>query len=108
MALTKAKEHYPHIAFDKHDVPIIQDTTMKVIDLVTEKLAYGWSPEEIHFQHPYLTIAKVHAALTYYWDHVSEFDKDLGERMKKIDAIQASINKNQSPVRNKLKAKGIL
>ncbi|OGQ79996.1 MAG: hypothetical protein A2289_01440 [Deltaproteobacteria bacterium RIFOXYA12_FULL_58_15] len=42
---------------------------MKVIVLVLEKSAYGWSPEELHFQHPYLTMGQIYSALSYYWDH---------------------------------------
>ena len=47
---------YAHIALDDRGVPIIAGTTMKVIELVIERMAYGWSPEELHFQHPYLSL----------------------------------------------------
>ena len=40
---------------------------MKVTEVVLDKIAYGWSPEEIHFQHPHLSLAQIHAALTYYY-----------------------------------------
>ena len=43
---------YPHIALDESGRPVIAGTTLKVIELVVEKLAYGWSPEELHLQHP--------------------------------------------------------
>ncbi len=35
---------------------------MKVIEIVLEKIAYGWSPEELHFQHPYLTLGQIYSA----------------------------------------------
>ncbi|MBF0328235.1 MAG: DUF433 domain-containing protein [Nitrospirae bacterium] len=35
---------------------------MKVVELVVEKIAYGWSPEELHFQHPYLTLGQIYSA----------------------------------------------
>jgi hypothetical protein len=37
---------------------------------VLDKLAYGWSPEEIHFQHPALSLAQIHAALSYYYENL--------------------------------------
>jgi len=38
-------------------------TTLKVVELVLEQMAYGWSPEELHFQHPYLTLGQIYSAL---------------------------------------------
>jgi len=39
---------YKHIMFDEAQVPIIAGTNMKVVELVLEKTAYGWSAEELH------------------------------------------------------------
>jgi uncharacterized protein (DUF433 family) len=47
---------YRHIEINPNGVATISGTTMKVVELVTAQKAYGWSPEEIHFQHPYLTL----------------------------------------------------
>jgi hypothetical protein len=38
------------------------------------KQAHGSSPEEISFQHPHLSLAQIHAALSYYYDHQQEID----------------------------------
>jgi uncharacterized protein (DUF433 family) len=56
MALTGTE--YKHIALDDRKVPLIAGTTMKVIELVTGQIAHGWSPEELQFQHPYLTMSQ--------------------------------------------------
>jgi len=37
----------------------------------------GKSPDEIAAEHPGLTLADVHAALTYYYDHREEIDADI-------------------------------
>ena len=55
-----------HIEIDERGVAWITGANTKVIEVVLDKLAYGWSPEEIHFQHPGLSLAQIHAALTYY------------------------------------------
>ena len=31
--------------------------------------AYGWDAGEAHAQHPSLTLAQIHSALAYYYDH---------------------------------------
>lgn len=51
---------------DKKGNYIIEGTTMKVEELVAEKIAYGWSPEEIFIQHPYLTMSQIYSALAFY------------------------------------------
>ena len=42
-----------------------------------EDIAHGWSPEEIHFQHAHLSLAQIHAALGYYYDHKDELDAQV-------------------------------
>jgi len=85
MSLTSIETKYEHIVLDEKDVPIIAGTSMKVIELVLEKSAYGWSPEEFHFQHPYLTLGEIHSALAYYWDHQKELDSDIENRLVTVE-----------------------
>jgi len=71
---------YEHVLLDSKGVPMIVGTTMKVIELVMAQMAHGWSPEELLFQHPYLTLGQIHSALAYYWDHKDELDEDIESR----------------------------
>jgi uncharacterized protein (DUF433 family) len=64
--VTMPKTATAHIHLDARGVAWIDETNIKVIEVVLDKLAYGWSPEEIHFQHPDLSMAQIHAALSYY------------------------------------------
>lgn len=107
MAL-EAKSEYPHIILDENETPMVQGTSMKVIDLVVEKLAYGWSPEELHFQHPYLPLGQIHASLAYYWDHAEQFDKEIAERLKKVEELRDEANRRESPLVARLKGKDLL
>lgn len=52
-----------HVQIDARGVAWIDETNVKVIEVVLDRLAHGWSPEEIHFQHPHLCLAQIHAAL---------------------------------------------
>jgi uncharacterized protein (DUF433 family) len=82
---------YEHIVLDESGVPLIGGTTMKVVELVAERLGYGWSPEELHFQHPHLSMAKIHSALAYYFDHQEEMDNDIERRLLEAEQIRKQI-----------------
>jgi len=79
---------YEHIVLNDAGVSLIAGTTMKVIELVLEHDAYGWSPEELHFQHPYLSLGQIHSALAYYWDHKDELDQDIARRRARVEEIR--------------------
>ncbi len=85
---------YEHITITENNTPIIENTTTKVVEIVLEMKAYGWSPEEIHFQHPYLSLGQIYSALAYYFDHVEEFERDISERLEKVEKIQTKIKTN--------------
>lgn len=97
---------YEHVILNEKEVPIIAGTNMKVIELVLEKTAYGWSAEELQFQHPYLTLGQIHSALAYYWDHKDELDRDIEQRLEFVDKLQRK--KQNSPLLSRLKAKGLI
>ncbi len=81
---------YEHITLTDEHIPMLSGTTIKVIELVAEHLAYGWSPAEIHFQHPHLTLGQIHSALAYYWDHQAELDEELERRWKQVEHLRSS------------------
>jgi uncharacterized protein (DUF433 family) len=97
---------YEHILLDELQVPTIAGTRMKVVELILDHLAYGWSPEELHFQHSYLTMGQVHSALAYYWDHRAELDRDIERRMQLVDQVQKTTP--PLPLVERLKAKGLI
>lgn len=101
-----SKTGYEHIVLNEEQVPMIAGTTMKVVELVLDHLAYGWSPEELHFQHPYLTMGQIHSALAFYWDHKAEIDQDIERRVQLI--AQAQQAAKPSSLVERLKAKGLI
>lgn len=66
-----------HIVMNAKGVPIIRGTRYKVMQIVMDVKAHGWSPEEIQFQHPDLTLGQIHSALAYYWDNRDAIEKDI-------------------------------
>jgi uncharacterized protein (DUF433 family) len=98
-----SETRYEHIILNEAHVPMIAGTTMKVIELVLDHLAYGWSPEELHFQHPHLTLGQIHSALAYYWDHKAELDQDIQHRLQIVDQLPQT--KSSTSLAERLKAR---
>ena len=104
--MTVAATRYEHIELNQAGVPTIAGTTMKIAELVVEQMAYGWSPEELHFQHPYLTLGQIHSALAYYWDHREEIDRDIEQRLARVDQVRQSAA--ASSLVTRLRSKGLI
>ena len=100
MATTMA----PHIRLDDRGVAWIDNTNTKVREVVLDKLAHDWTAEDMHREHPHLSLAQLHAALAYYYDHKAEVDAEIegGLRMADEKAKEAA----DSPIRKKLRAMG--
>lgn len=79
---------YEHIVLDEQGVPRIAGTNTKVIEVVLDKIAYGWSAEEMHNQHPYLSLGQIHSALAYYWDHQEALDADMQRRFEAVERLR--------------------
>jgi uncharacterized protein (DUF433 family) len=78
---------YEHVVLDDSRVPHIAGTTTKVVELVESQFAYGWSPEELAYQYPYLTLGQIYSALAYYWDHKEMLDQEIARRDASVDEI---------------------
>jgi uncharacterized protein (DUF433 family) len=68
---------YPHITLNPRGVPCLDGTRHRVIDLVADHVAHGYSAAQIVEQYPDLTPAQVYAALAYYYDHQDAMDAGL-------------------------------
>ena len=94
-----------HIRNDSQGVAWIDDTNIKVVEVVLDWLAYGWSPEETHFQHPGLSLAQIHAALAYYYDHQAELDASITSQEDEVRRLRREAG--ESPLVTRLKARGL-
>lgn len=92
----------PHIRLDERNVAWIDDTNIKVIEVALEKIAHGSSVEEIYEQHRgHLSIAQIHAALTWYYDHQATFDAEIAQQVH--DYEQSRQRTLDSPGRQRLR-----
>jgi len=97
---------YEHIRLDDKGIPHIDGTTIKVVELVMAQKAYGWSPEELHFQHPYLSMSQIHSALAYYWEHKETLDVDIEDRLNYAE--QSRQKAGDSPLAARLRKESLL
>jgi hypothetical protein len=79
---------------------------VRVAQIVTDYLAYGWSVNEMCRQHSYLSLAEAHAAMAYYFDHQEELDAEIRKEVQ--EAASALANAPHSPFMVRMKAKGLL
>lgn len=98
---------YEHIQLDATGVPFVAGTTLKVVELVMAQIAHGWSAEELHFQHPYLSLGQIHSALAYYWDHKEELDSDIERRWQWAEKARQE-TPGPSPLVTILRAQGLV
>lgn len=99
-----AETRYEHIVLNDRQEPVIAGTTMKVVELVLDYLAYGWSPAELHFQHPHLSLGQIHSALAYNWDHRADLDRDIERRLQTVNQLQQK--QPSTELAERLKARG--
>lgn len=107
---------YEHIGLNEQGAPVILQpgvppgAAIKVVELVAEKVAYGWSPEELHLQHPYLSLGQIHSALAYFYDHQEVLEADMARRTTQIEQhrIEQERDFGASPLKTRLKADGLI
>jgi uncharacterized protein (DUF433 family) len=81
-------EPITHIRRDERGRVWIADTNTKVIEVAMDHLAYGWDAEEIHAAHPHLSLAQIHAALSFYYDHKAELDAEMQRQMENYHRLR--------------------
>lgn len=104
--MSTVETRYGHVILNEKRVPIIAGTKIKVIQLILDKIAYGWSPEELQYQHSSLTLGQIYSALAYYSDHQEELDREIENQFKKVEKMRRSTK--SAPLIDRLKVKKLI
>ena len=78
----KSKANHPYIERRRgyrSGRAIIAGTNFPVSSVATYIVKQGMLPEELVRTFPHLTLAHVHDALSYYYDHQAEIDRSIAE-----------------------------
>jgi uncharacterized protein (DUF433 family) len=69
--------------------PVIAGTGLRVQDVAAHHIYRKYSPDELAYQLQ-ISLAQVHAALAYYFDHKDEIDAQIEEDDRLIRAAKES------------------
>ena len=98
---------YPHIVKENGTPARLEShPRTRVALIVMDYLARGLGPEDLVRHYPYLKLAEVHAAMTYYHDHTQEINAEIQAELDQLD--KEAKTTAPSPIRLKLKAQGLL
>lgn len=81
-------KNYPHITHNNHGIPHIDATRHRVVDIAADYIAHGYGAAQIVEQYSDLTLAQVHAAFAYYFDHQDEIDTALVESYRQTEQLR--------------------
>ncbi len=87
---------YGHIEVDERGVAWLPEARTRVREIVIDKVGLGHSPEEIQRQHPHLSLAQIHAALAYYYDHQREIDAEIEASWRRAEQMRAEAGPQRS------------
>ncbi len=93
-ALTTENTNHPFIVRNMdicNGSPIIDGTRTRVIDIAVEYEMLGHSPDEIISAHPYLSLSKVHDALSFYYENRNELDQRIEQDQEFITLLKKKI-----------------
>lgn len=73
-------------------MPRIAGTRIKVQHIAMEYDRLGMTPDEICNAHPGLTLAKVHAAISFYYSHKPDIDRAIHEDEEFADRLRQGLS----------------
>jgi uncharacterized protein (DUF433 family) len=82
--------------------PCIAGTRIRVQDVYVWHELQGLSADEIVSRFEHLTMADVYAALSYYWGHREEMQRQMRQETEFVEQMR---QKNTSPLKQKLAGK---
>lgn len=68
--------------------PRIEGTRIAVRTVVIATLLHGQTPEQLLQHYPHLSLAAIHDALSYYYDHREAMDREIAQH----EALDPSFN----------------
>ena len=66
---------------------------------IVRDLRSGFTPDRIHEEYPHLSLADIHAVLSFYYDHQADFDTRIEEENRFVAQMRAN---SKQPSREEL------
>ena len=71
--------------------PFIAGTRVRVQDIVSDHERHGMTAEEIAREFPHISLAQVHSALSFYFEHREEICSQMRDDANYVDSIRNGI-----------------
>jgi uncharacterized protein (DUF433 family) len=84
---------YAYVDLNADGVPFIEGTRIKVAQVAIDHVEGRWSAERIVRTYPPLTVAQVHSALAYYYDHRDEIDRYISEGSETAERLRPQLER---------------
>ena len=100
MTKNALKLRHPHIVSRKGycgGSPVIAGTKFPVRSVVNYVLRQGMAPEELAAEFRHLTLAQIHDALSYYYDHQGEVERDIAANTESSVRSRSGVERGHSP-----------
>lgn len=81
----------------------ISGANTKVIEVALDWIAYRWDAETINREHSHLSLAQIHAALSYYFAHQADFDTEIARQLERVEGMRAAAG--PQPTADELRAR---
>ncbi len=78
--------------------PCIAGTRIRVQDIACDHELHGLTPEQIAREYPQVTLAQVHAALAYYFDHRGEIQAQIRQDERLVATLESQARAGLSGV----------
>jgi|GEM_PF-1075708 len=82
---------WPYLELDSCDRVCIAGSRIRLSLLIQAREAHGWSPEELHFQYPTLSLAQIHAALSYYYTQPERIEQEIAAENQSTRTLKARL-----------------
>jgi uncharacterized protein (DUF433 family) len=87
---TKSAAYIEKRAGVRGGAPVIAGTGIKVLDVAVRYEVMEMSPEETMVALPHLDLPQIHAALSYYYAHKADLDREWKASLKKVARLRAA------------------
>ncbi len=90
----RQKSKHPYISRRKGvsgGAPVIEGTRIRVAQIAIEYEHMRLSPDEIIQAHPHLTLAQVHDALGYYYEHAEEINASIRADEELVQSLRSEL-----------------
>jgi uncharacterized protein (DUF433 family) len=77
------------ISLDERGVAYITGTKMKVAQIAVDSEVWKMTPEDIQDSYSHLSLAQIHAALSYYHSHKGEIDAFIKEQNRIVEELSS-------------------